>query len=287
MKSLVNFVIRNKLAVWLLTIIVIGSGIYSGSRMKMESIPDISIPYLVVTSVYPGATAEKVMEDVSIPIEKAVESLEGVHAVYSNSYTSMSSIQVEFDYEKDMIDAKREVQNALDTVVLPEDVEKPVVTSLSMDMMPVLVMSISSTEEDIVELTSTVEDILVPNIEKIEGVAQVTTTGQHIEEVELTFNDEKMASFDLTEEDVKNMIQASNMDVSLGIREFKDAEQAIRVDGKFHSADELKEMMIPVTPTAEHPAPFVKLSDIASIEVVGKVESVSRTNGEEAIAIKL
>ena len=71
MKGLVNFVLKNKLAVWLLTIIITVSGIYSGTQMKTETIPDISIPYLMVMDVYPGATPEQVMEDVSIPFRKS------------------------------------------------------------------------------------------------------------------------------------------------------------------------------------------------------------------------
>ena len=120
MKGLVNFVLKNKLAVWLLTIIITVSGIYSGTRMKMETIPDISIPYLMVMDIYPGATPERVMEDVSIPIEKAVEGLEDVKAVYSNSYSNMSNIQIEYEYGIDMDEAKRALQSALDTVNLPE-----------------------------------------------------------------------------------------------------------------------------------------------------------------------
>ncbi len=154
-------------------------------------------------------------------------------------------------------------------------------------MMPVVALSVSSEEEDIVELTSTVEDILLPKIEKIDGVASATITGQHIEEVELTYNKAKMAELGLTEDTVKQMIQASDMAVSLGLYEFEEGEQAVSVDGKFMTADELKEMLIPVTPTATNPSPFVKLSDIATIEVVGKVQSVSRTNGEDAIAIQI
>ncbi|MFB4475767.1 efflux RND transporter permease subunit, partial [Oceanobacillus caeni] len=107
MKGLVNFVLKNKLAVWLLTIIITVSGIYSGTRMKMETIPDISIPFLMVADVYPGATPEQVMEDISIPLEKAVEGLEDVKAVYSNSYSNMANIQVEYDYGVDMDEAKR------------------------------------------------------------------------------------------------------------------------------------------------------------------------------------
>ncbi len=114
MKGLVNFVLKNKLAVWLLTIIITVSGIYSGTRMNMETIPDISIPYLMVMDVYPGETPEKVMTDISVPIEKAVEGLENVKAVYSNSYSNMSSLQVEYEYGIDMDEAKRALQSALD-----------------------------------------------------------------------------------------------------------------------------------------------------------------------------
>ena len=287
MKGLVNFVLKNKLAVWLLTIIITVSGIYSATQMKTETIPDISIPYLMVMDVYPGATPEKVMEDISIPIEKAVEGLEDVKSVYSNSYSNMANIQVEYEYGIDMDEAKRALESALDTVNIPDGAQKPTITAISMNMMPVVALSVSSEKEDIVQLTSTVEDTLLPKIEKIDGVGSVSVTGQHIKEVDLTYNDAKMAELGLTEDKVKEMIQASNLAVSLGLYEFEEGEQAVAVDGKFMSEDELKEMLIPVTPTAKNPSPFVKLKDIATIEVVGKVQSVSRTNGENAIAIQI
>jgi multidrug efflux pump subunit AcrB len=287
MKGLVNFVLKNKLAVWLLTIIITVSGIYSGTQMKTETIPDITIPYLMVMDVYPGATPEQVMQDVSIPLEQAIENLEGVKSVYSNSYSNMASIQVEYEYGEDMDEANRALRSALDGVRLPEGAQKPIVTAISMNMMPVVALSISSASEDIVELTSTVEDILLPKIEKIDGVASATTTGQHIEEVQLTYNEAKMKELGLTKETVKQMIQASNLAVSLGLYEFEEGEQAVAVDGKFMTAEELKEMLIPVTPTEVQPIPYVKLSDIATIDLVGKVQSVSRTNGNDAIAIQI
>ncbi|WP_338448801.1 efflux RND transporter permease subunit [Niallia oryzisoli] len=287
MKGLVNFVIRNKLAVWLLTIIITVSGMYSAAKMKMETIPDISIPYLMVMDVYPGATPEQVMEDVSIPLEQAVEGLEDVKNVFSNSYSNMANLQVEYEYGVDMDEAKRALEAALDNVNLPDDAQEPTVTAVSMNMMPVVALSVSSQSEDIVELTSTVEDILVPKIEKVDGVASVTIAGQHLEEVQLTYDKAKMAELGLTEDKVKEMIQASDMAVSLGLFEFKEGEQAVSVDGKFMSLDDLKEMLIPVTPSAAQPSPFVKLSDIAKVELIGKEQSVSRTNGENSITIQI
>ena len=287
MKGLVNFVLKNKLAVWLLTIIITVSGVYSATQMKTETLPDISIPYLMVMGVYPGATPEQVMEEVSIPIERAVENLDNVKSVYSNSYSNMSSIQVEYEYGIDMDEAKRALASAMDSLTLPEDAQEPIITAISMNMMPVVALSISSTSEDIVELTSTVEDILLPKIEKIDGVASATISGQHIEQVELTYDEEKMAALGLQEDTVKQMIQASNMEVSLGLYEFEEGEQAVAVDGKFMTIEELKGMLIPVTPSEANPSPFVELGEIATIEKIGKVQSVSRTNGENAIAIQI
>src|SRR5690606_29811402 len=110
-------------------------------------------------------------------------------------------------------------------------------------MMPVVVFSVSSESEDIVELTSTVEEILLPKLEKVDGVASATITGQHIEEIELHYDEEKMAEFGITEDDVKQMIQASDMAISLGLYEFEEGEQAVAIDGKFMSEEDLKEML--------------------------------------------
>ncbi|MEA0554258.1 efflux RND transporter permease subunit [Lysinibacillus irui] len=287
MKGLVNFVLKNKLAVWLLTIIITVSGIYSGTRMKMESIPDISIPYLIVMGVYPGATPEQVMNELSIPFEKSIESLEDVKAVYSTSSSNVAQVQVEYDYGIDMDEKKRQLEAALDNIKLPEGAQEPSIMAISMNMMPVVALSVSSSKEDIVDLTSTVEDVLLPKIEKIDGVASATITGQHIEQVSFKYDEEKMAALGLTEETVKQMIQASDMSLSLGLYQFTVGEQAVSVDGKVKSVDELKDLLIPVTPSATNPSPFVRLGDIATIEVEGKVQSVSRTNGKDAIAIQI
>ena len=77
-------------------------------------------------------------------LEKAVENLEDVKSVYSNSYSNMSSIQVEYEYGIDMDEAKRALESALDAVNLPEGAQEPTITAISMNMMPVVALSVSS-----------------------------------------------------------------------------------------------------------------------------------------------
>ena len=286
-KGLVNFVLKNKLAVWLLTIIITVGGIYSGTRMKMESIPDISIPFLIVMGVYPGATPEQVMDDISIPMERGFEGLEDVKSVTSNSSSNIAQVQVEYEYGVDMDEKKRELQSAMDAIALPEEVETPTVMAISLNMMPVVALSVSDKDGDIVSLTEKVENSLLPQLEKIDGVASATVTGQHLNEVQFTYDTEKMADLGVTEDDVKQMIQASDMALSLGLYEFEQGEEAVAVDGKITTVDALKEILIPVTPSATNPVPFVELGELATIEVVGKVQSISRTNGSDAISIQI
>ncbi len=287
LKSLVNFVLKNKLAVWLLTIIITVAGLYSGTKMKMESIPDVSIPYLIVMGVYPGATAEQVMDEISMPMEQNIEGLEDVAAVYSNSSANVAQVQIEYEYGVDMDEKKRELEAAIDNISLPEDAEEPTIMALSMNMMPVVALSISSTEGDIVDLSTTVEETILPEIEKIDGVGSTTITGQHLEEVQFTYDHAKMEELGLTEDTVKQMVQASDMALSLGLQEYKEGEQALSIDGDIKTVEQLKELLIPVTPSEKNPNPFVKLGNIAKIETVGKVQSISRTNGEEAISVQI
>lgn len=73
MNSIINFVLKNKFAVWLMTIIVTVAGIYAGLNMKQESIPDVNMPYLTVSTTYPGATPSQVADEVTKPVEQAVQ----------------------------------------------------------------------------------------------------------------------------------------------------------------------------------------------------------------------
>ncbi len=86
MNGIINFSLKNKFAVWLLTIIITIAGIYSGMNMKLETIPSITTPIVTVSTIYPGATPEEVTENVTKPIEQQVQNLNGVSVINSTSY---------------------------------------------------------------------------------------------------------------------------------------------------------------------------------------------------------
>ncbi|QUL54619.1 efflux RND transporter permease subunit [Paenibacillus tritici] len=327
MKSLINFSLRNKFAVWLLTIIIVFAGLYSGLTMKQETLPNISIPYLSITTIYPGAAPEGVVNDVSKPLEQKLRNVDGVKMLTSTSLENASSVTIEFDYGTNLDNATAAVREALNEVSLPDNVQKPQISRFSLSSLPVISLSISDeSSADLEELTRIAENDIRPALEDVEGVASVQIAGQYVKEVSLKFNQDKLKQYGLTEDTIKGIIQASSLRVPLGLFEMDKSQKAVVVDGNITTVEDLQNVSIPLIPSAAPGGaagagagaagagaaggtagasagagapsgnagaaamtglPTVKLSELAAIEVVGKSESISRTNGKESIGIQI
>ncbi|MCP1531045.1 efflux RND transporter permease subunit [Bacillus pumilus] len=250
MNSIINFVLKNKFAVWLMTIIVTVAGLYAGLNMKQESIPNINTPVITVSTTYPGATPDEVSDKVTDPIEKSIQNLNGVNVITSNSFENASSIQVEYDYNKDMDEAKKEIEDAVNNINFPENAEKPKIARFSINAVPILALSVSGDKESLENLTKKVEGDLVPSLEGLDGVSSVEASGQQIKEVEFSFKQKKLKEYGLDEETVQNMIKGSDVNVPLGLYTFGNKQKSVVVDGNILSVKDLKNMRIPVTPSA-------------------------------------
>src|SRR5690625_6446510 len=125
LKKIIDFSLNNKFAIWILTIMVIVMGLFSGLNMKQEMMPNISLPNLSVITTYPGAAPDEVADDVTIPIEQRVQNLNGVEIIASSSSANASSIQIQSHYGTDMDKATTELKEALDGLDLPESVHQP------------------------------------------------------------------------------------------------------------------------------------------------------------------
>ncbi|CAM4284168.1 efflux RND transporter permease subunit [Paenibacillus typhae] len=311
MKSLIQFSLKNKFAIWLLTIIIVFAGLYSGLTMKQETLPNISIPYLSVTTIYPGAAPEGVVNDVSKPLEQKLRNVDGVKTITSSSLENASSIQIEFDYGTNLDNATAAVREALNEVTLPEDARKPQISRFSLSSLPVISLSLAGNgPADLEELTRIAENDIRPALEDIEGVASVSIAGQYVKEVSLKFDQAKLKQYGLTEDTVKGIVQASSLRVPLGLFELDESQKAVVVDGNISTVEDLENLTVPLVPSAASGSadagagaagaagagaanaaaaglPTVKLGELAAIEVTGKSESISRTNGKESIGIQI
>lgn len=251
MKSIIQFSLRNKFAIWLLTIIVTVVGLYSGLTMKQETIPNINVPYLSVTAIYPGAAPEGVVQDITKPLETKLHNVDGVKTITSTSMENAASLFIEFDYDTNLDNATAAVREALNDVTLPEDAQKPQITRFSLNSMPVISLSLSDNESgDLEALTRTIQNDVQPALEDLDGVASVQIAGQYVKEVRLNFDEAKMQQLGLSEDTVKGIVQASALRVPLGLFDLEQSQKAVVVDGNITTVDDLKNLAIPAMPSA-------------------------------------
>ncbi|MFD2330361.1 efflux RND transporter permease subunit [Cohnella sp. GCM10020058] len=322
MRSIIGFSLKNKFAVWMITIIVLVAGLYSGLNMKQESLPNLSFPYLSVTTVMPGAAPQGVIEQVTEPLEQRLQNVENVKNVTSTSMSNVSNITLEFDFGQNMDRAMSDVREAIAATTLPEGAQTPTISKFSINTFPVMSLSASG-EGSLEDLTKIVSDVVQPALEDISGVASVQISGQSVKEVKLAFDQAKLAQYGLTEASVEQMIQANAVEVPLGIFTMGKTEKSILVDGGVVTLDDLKNLAIPAVPAsagagatgagqggqggaaaggtgangaagtangaggAATGIPTVKLSELANVELVSQSESISRTNGKDSIGIQI
>ncbi|WP_308635508.1 efflux RND transporter permease subunit [Paenibacillus silvisoli] len=281
MKFITQFSLRNPVAIVLLVILIAAGGMYSATRFKQEQQPEITFPGIMVTAVYPGAAPNEVLNQVTLPIEKVLQNVEGIKNVTSSSANSTSFLQLEFGYNDDMKEKQDEVSRALSDARLPENVEKPLVQYFSTTNQPIMYTTVSAnegvSEEELAEIVKTK---LQPNLQAIEGISNVHAIGLQDEGIYIRLHAEEMTKHGITHEQVMMALQANNISVPLGEAKLAQTTMPVFVQGDLRSIDQLREWRL--TSSGD-----VKLTDIADIEEGKDLQVISQTNGSPSITLNI
>ncbi|MEC9488639.1 MAG: efflux RND transporter permease subunit [Halanaerobium sp.] len=191
---LAGFSVKKPFIIIVAVTVIIILGAISLMNMSADLIPDINLPYAVISTIYPGATPETVEMTVTRPFEQAMSSISNIKIVRSISRENSSLLILEFTANADMDTALIEMREGLDMVrtYLPEEVSNPVILKLNPDMMPVMVISAAVKDEQISESARFLQERIIPELESVEGVAAVTATGLVEREVRVILDQDKV-----------------------------------------------------------------------------------------------
>ncbi|MBO5470261.1 MAG: efflux RND transporter permease subunit [Lachnospiraceae bacterium] len=201
-------------------ILVIILGVVAYTKMTVDLLPDMELPYAVVITTYPGASPEAVETSVTKPIEQAVATIDNIKNLQSVSSENYSMVVLEFNSDTNMDTATIDMREKLDQVsgYFDDSVSSPMIMKLNPNMMPVMVAAVDLEGADTVELSDYVENNIAPSIEGIEGVASVTTMGTVEESVQVMIREDK--------------VKKANEKIQKALdQKFEDAGKAI-ADGK-------------------------------------------------------
>ncbi|QMV42148.1 efflux RND transporter permease subunit [Cohnella cholangitidis] len=242
MKFFTNFSLRNPVAIVLLVILIAVGGVYSTMQFKQEQQPEIAFPGIMVSAVYPGAAPNEVMNDVTLPLEKALRNVEGVKNVTSQSANSVSMMQLEFNFNDDMKKKQEVVKQAIDDVRLPAEVEKPKVMYFSTTNQPIMYTTTTAREgvsPD--EFNEIVKTSIIPELQAIEGVNEVQDIGMKDNGVYIRLDASMMAEKGISYDQVMGALQANNLSVPLGETTLDGSTLPVFVEGDLRSIEQLKE----------------------------------------------
>lgn len=261
---------------------VIMLGAVSLVKMPQALLPDMEYPYALAMVTYGGAGPEEVEQMVTEKMEGSLASVEGVKNIISVSSENVAMVMIEFEMGTDLNYATLDMREKLSMVQMqmPDDASSPTIMKVNMDSMPVMQLFVSS-DMELAELGSFVEDNITSRFERISGVAQVSTMGSTETEIQIKFDQDKLQGYGLTMSTVSQILSAENISYPSGSISNGNTDITVKTFGEFQSINDIKEI-----PLTLGDGSIISLENIAQIsEAESDAESITRMDGNQAVGL--
>ena len=226
--KLTSWSIDNRTTIFIITILITLAGILSYQAIPKEQFPDVTVPQIFVTTIYPGASPSDMEQLVTKPIEKEVKSLKGVKKITSSSVQDFSNIIVEFDTDQDVAACKELVKDAVDKAKseLPTDLlDDPTVTEFDISEIPI--MSVNLAGDFSLDKLKDYADELHDRIEELREITRVDIIGALEKEVRIDIDKYRLTAAGLTFRDIENALAFENTTISAGNVDIGDRKSVV------------------------------------------------------------
>ena len=283
MFSLPDFSVKRPVCVFICLVSLILFGVSSVFEMPLESTPEMNMPTMTIMTSYPDASPDEVDEMVTQKIESALSGITEVESMTSTSSEGSSMIMLEFGYDVDTDDKYQDITSALAMVQLPEDCSDPTVMQMDSSSMNSSILNISISTTDADNAVAYVEDNIVPEIERIEGVADVEVSGGTRQYIRVLLDEDTMTQYGLSMQQIASAISSAEYETTLGELNRGSISLTLIGSAEYDSWRDLEDIPISLPSGA-----MIYLSDVADVEMVEQERtSYSRQNGEENISISV
>ena len=220
-------------------------GIFSLTKLPIDLYPDIETNTIMVMTAYPGASAEDIETNLTRPLENALNAVEDLKHMSSQSKENISLITLEFEFGNDIDDLTNDVRDKLDMVesVLPDAAENPIIFKFSTDMVPIVILSVQASES-MPALYKILDDAVATPLARVNGVGSVSISGAPKREIQVYVDPNKLEAYNLTVEAIAGIIGAENMNIPGGTFDIGSDTYALRVEGEFTDASQMNNLVV-------------------------------------------
>ena len=275
--------IRRPVLATVLSLLIILIGAVSFNRLTVREYPKIDEPVVTVSVRYAGASAEVIETQVTKPLEDSIAGIDGVDVITSISRADQGQISVRFRLEKDADSAAAEVRDRTSRVrnLLPQAIEEPVIAKVEADAFPVIQLAFSSESLTPLQINDLVNRIVKPRMQTVTGVADVRIFGERKYAMRVWLDTDKLASYQLTTQDVEDAIRRSNLELPAGRIESQQREFSVTSQTNLLKPAQFDEIVVKSVNGF-----FVRLRDVARVEESAADERTAvRLNGRSAVAV--
>ncbi|MFO7866032.1 MAG: efflux RND transporter permease subunit [Candidatus Aminicenantes bacterium] len=260
---------------------VILLGLVSLRELSVDLLPDISYPRLSVITRYPGVAPEEIETLVTQRLESSLLRIPGIRRVESVSAEGGVYMTLEFAWGTDMDFAMLHTREKLDSVLLPEEAEKPAIIPLDPQSQPIMVLSVSG-RRSLLELREFSEELIKPRLEQMEGIGSAEIAGGVEREIHVELDPRLITLYGLDIQDVSRRIEAYNRNLQGGTIRKGRFKYALRIQGEFEELKEIGEISLKTTEDRS----VIRLQNVARIrDGIKEREGITRLNGSESIGI--
>ena len=277
--------VRKPVYVIVLFLVIGILGLLGYSSMKAELMPKFTPPSLNVQVIYPGASPSEVESSLTVKLEDVLSSMAGVESMRSYSFEGMSMVFVSFTYGTDISEAVTDAQNKIGSkkAELPSGILSPIVNEIGVDAKSVITLALTSGLDD-VDFSDLVKRNVIPELQRIPGMAKVETVGEHPREIQVNMDMVVMRELGLTPIQVLGVLKGANLDFPTGSIKDGSTNTAIRLSGKLKSVEEIRGLVLMTMPNGTQ----IRLSDIADVvETAADVNTLARVNGQSAVLVNI
>jgi multidrug efflux pump len=277
-----KFALKNPVSVIVLAALLFITGLMSFAGMRRESFPEIKIPYIFVTTVYPGANPPEIENLITEKIEDKLDGIDGVKQMTSSSNESYSNIFLEFDPSVKTEDALRRVKDKVDQAKgdLPVDAEDPITQELNFNTIPIATIALYSDYD--IERLEALADNLKDRMAKIPGVLESKVLGKRDKEIAIDVDPALLRQYGLTLSDISKAVSTQHTNIPGGTMITSGFRFSIKVTGELTDPDQFNDLVVRSLNDR-----MIRIKDVAHVAFTytRDRQSISRTNGKPSLTL--
>ncbi len=280
--SIYSTSVRRPVTTILIFVALIVIGLYSLTQLPIDLYPEVELPFVGVVTTYPGASASDIESNITRPVEDMLNSVSNLKEMTSTSSDGLSVIFMNFEYGTDLDEASNDIRSNLSFIenYLPEDSERPTIMKFNSSMMPIIFYTITA-DESYRGLEKILDEKIVNPLNRIEGVGSVNLAGVPGRKVYIDVDPRKMEAYNLTIEQIGNILRAENMNMPAGYIEMGQNDYPLRIQGEFPESDVIKNIVV-----SSYNGNNVYLKDVAVVrDTIRETKLDTRINGRQGMTM--